>query len=131
MRPRRSTWVASITSMPAPELASMPRWVMCQSLPTPSSALYWHIGDTTMRFGTSRPASRIGENRALVMTGDFWLHWGEESGTPHGAELWITTSCAAQTARPAAMPYHGGVSQGGGKATAMQLQAGAATGATP
>src|ERR1700720_2125983 len=67
MRPRRSTWVASITSMPAPELASMPRWVICQSLPTPSSALYWHMGETTMRFATGRPARRMGENKALVM----------------------------------------------------------------
>src|SRR6516162_10246117 len=71
MRPRRSTWVASMTSMPAPELASMPRWVMCQSLPTPSSALYWHIGATTMRLESSRPASFMGENRAL-MTDHLW-----------------------------------------------------------
>jgi hypothetical protein len=34
-------------------------------LATPSLALYWHIGDTTMRFGTVRSASFIGENNAL------------------------------------------------------------------
>ena len=34
---------------------------------TPSSALYWHIGATTMRLDSSRSASRIGENKALVM----------------------------------------------------------------
>src|ERR1700681_2341364 len=79
MRPSRSTCVASRTSKPAPELASMPRCVMCQSLPTPSLALYWHIGETTMRFGTVRPASFIGENKALGIDG----HCGwREAGTP-------------------------------------------------
>src|SRR5580692_3740577 len=67
MRPRRSTWVASIPNIPAPEFDNMPRWVMCQSLATPSSALYWHIGATTTRFASSRPARRMGENKALVM----------------------------------------------------------------
>src|SRR5262245_2306880 len=67
MRPWRSTWVASTTTRPAPELDSMPRWVMCQSLPTPSSALYWHIGETTTRLGSSRPGSLMGENNALDM----------------------------------------------------------------
>jgi hypothetical protein len=28
-------------------------------------ALYWHMGETTMRFGNSRSASRVGVNRAL------------------------------------------------------------------
>src|SRR5262249_9042420 len=41
---------------------------MCQSEATPSSALYWHIGETTIRLGSSRSASRIGVNRALVMS---------------------------------------------------------------
>src|SRR5208282_730840 len=67
MRPWRSTCVASTTSSPAPEFASMPRWVMCQSSATPSLALYWHIGETTMRFARLRSASCKGENRALVM----------------------------------------------------------------
>src|ERR1700683_2964879 len=97
MRPRRSTWVASITSIPAPEFASMPRWVRCQSVATPSAALYWHIGATTMRFGSSRSASRMGENRALVMAAHG--RWGSDEGRgtddltlgqiPCG-NLWIT-----------------------------------------
>ena len=41
---------------------------MCQSEATPSLALYWHIGDTTMRFAKFRSASRSGENKTLVMT---------------------------------------------------------------
>src|SRR5262245_3136688 len=68
MRPGRSTPVASTTSSAAPELASVPRWLRCQSDATPSSALYWHIGETTIRFASSRSASRIGENKALVMS---------------------------------------------------------------
>src|SRR4029077_943129 len=76
MRPRRSTGVASTTTSAAPELASMPRWPRCQSLAEPSSALYWHIGDTTMRFSSSRSASLIGENRVLVM--GRWDDWPVE-----------------------------------------------------
>src|ERR1700676_1918546 len=68
MRPRRSMPVASAMTSAAPELASMPRGLMCQSEATPSSALYWHMGETTTRFASSRSASRIGENRALVMS---------------------------------------------------------------
>src|SRR5712691_2069498 len=67
MRPRRPTAVASTTRSDAPELASMPRWLTCQSLAQPSSELYWHMGETTMRLSSSRSASRIGENKALVM----------------------------------------------------------------
>jgi hypothetical protein len=40
---------------------------MCQSEATPSSALYWHMGETTIRFASSRSASRMGENKALVI----------------------------------------------------------------
>src|SRR5947207_15368784 len=67
MRPRRSTSVISTNTSPAPEFASMPRWVMCQSPITPSTALYWHIGATVMRLTSSRPLILYGENSALVM----------------------------------------------------------------
>src|ERR1043166_2055894 len=67
MRPRRSTGVASTTTRSAPELASIARWPRCQSVAEPSSALYWHMGETTMRLWRSRSASLIGENRVLVM----------------------------------------------------------------
>src|SRR5882757_5992107 len=67
MRPCRSTSVISATTRPAPELASMPRWVRCQSVATPSLALYWHMGDTTMRLASVRSASRIGEKSALML----------------------------------------------------------------
>src|SRR4051812_10275697 len=66
MRPRRSTSVISTNTRPAPEFASMPRWVMCQSPITPSAAEYWHIGATLMRFASSRPLILNGVNRALM-----------------------------------------------------------------
>src|SRR4029078_2544288 len=48
---------------PAPELASIPRWARCQSVAVPSSALYWHIGDTTMRLLNSTLPSLMGVNK--------------------------------------------------------------------
>ncbi len=52
-------------SRPAPEFDSIPRCIMCQSDAEPSSAEYWHMGETTMRLGRSRPFRRAGENKAL------------------------------------------------------------------
>src|SRR5438034_8183483 len=60
MRPSRVTCVASTISRPAPLYARWPRWIRCQSFMQPSSATYWHIGDTTMRFGAVMPPSWIG-----------------------------------------------------------------------
>src|SRR3954469_20585858 len=66
MRPRLSTSVISTNTSPAPEFASMPRCVMCQSPITPSAAEYWHIGATLMRLVSSRPLILNGVNRALM-----------------------------------------------------------------
>ena len=44
-----STAVASMKTMPAPPAARLPRWTRCQSLEKPSSAEYWHMGETPMR----------------------------------------------------------------------------------
>src|SRR3990170_6291201 len=60
MRPSRVTAVFSTTIMPAPEQARLPRCTRCQSVIEPSSAEYWHIGETTMRFGSVMPPSWIG-----------------------------------------------------------------------
>src|SRR5262249_13592520 len=81
MRPGRSTSVISATTKPAPELASMPRWVRCQSEATPSLALYWHMGDTTMRLASVRSASLIGEKSALMFV---WRLLGDLSGDDVG-----------------------------------------------
>src|SRR3954463_10824640 len=66
MRPIASTWVSSMQNIAAPDSARLLMWVKCQSVATPSSAEYWHIGDTRTRFFKLRPRSLIGENRALM-----------------------------------------------------------------
>src|SRR5882762_9162076 len=67
MRPSALTCVDSvITSAPAPS-ENWPRCIRCQSLAVPLSELYWHIGETTMRFFRARPRRVIGANRALAM----------------------------------------------------------------
>src|SRR5258708_10863981 len=60
MRPSGVTPVASTIISPAPEQANWPRCMRCQSVMRPSFAEYWHIGDTTMRFGRLTPPSWIG-----------------------------------------------------------------------
>src|SRR5450432_2023130 len=66
MRPIASTAVASMQNIAAPDSASMLICVKCQSLASPFSAEYWHIGATMMRLGSVRPRSWIGENRTLM-----------------------------------------------------------------
>ena len=62
MRPSRLMSVISAMIRPAPPIAREPRWTRCQSSGMPSSAVYWHIGDTTMRFGSTMSRSRNGVN---------------------------------------------------------------------
>src|SRR6202012_4734644 len=66
MRPIASTWVASKQNIEAPDSASELTWVKCQSVAAPSTAEYWHIGDTTMRFDSVRSRSLRGENSVLM-----------------------------------------------------------------
>ena len=66
MRPMASTWVASMQNIAAPDSASELMWVKCQSVAEPSSAEYWHIGETMMRFASFRPRNSIGENSVLM-----------------------------------------------------------------
>ena len=61
MRPMRSTAVASTTTMPAREMASCIRCWRCQSVALPSAAEYWHMGETTMRLGSSTGPRASGE----------------------------------------------------------------------
>ena len=56
------TAVASRISRPAPDRASCPRWIKCQSLGSPPSAEYWHIGAITMRLTSSNSPTRKGVN---------------------------------------------------------------------
>src|SRR6185503_9961877 len=55
MRPSAVTAVASVITSAAPPIAREPRWTRCQSLANPSWLEYWHIGETTMRWGSVRP----------------------------------------------------------------------------
>jgi hypothetical protein len=50
----------------APDSAIVFIWVKCQSLASPFSAEYWHIGATMMRLGRARLRSLIGWKRALM-----------------------------------------------------------------
>src|SRR5437879_6125960 len=54
-----------ITS-PAPDIMRLPIWMRCQGCAVPSTALYWHIGETTTRFSRSRPPIRPGLKSALI-----------------------------------------------------------------
>ena len=65
IRPSALTAVASIVNMPAPDRSICPQWIRCQSVAQPSSAEYWHIGETTMRLGSATPRSAMGSNRCM------------------------------------------------------------------
>src|SRR5689334_16160146 len=66
MRPIASTWVASMQNIAAPDNASELMWVKCQSLASPSTDEYWHIGETMMRLGNFRSRNWIGEKSVLM-----------------------------------------------------------------
>ncbi len=73
MRPIASTAVASMQKIAAPDSASELMWVKCQSLASPSTDEYWHIGATMMRLASVKPRSLIGVNKAL-------MGWGIRTG---------------------------------------------------
>src|SRR5215472_5866612 len=66
MRASGSTPVISTIRRPAPDIDSAPKCCRCQSLAEPSSALYWHIGETAMRFANSTPPRVMGSNKWLI-----------------------------------------------------------------
>src|ERR1700758_1984294 len=51
----------------APDSERLLICVKCQSVAEPSSAEYWHIGETMMRLARLRPRNSIGANRALIL----------------------------------------------------------------
>src|SRR5258705_10682331 len=55
MRPSAVPAGASVITSAAAPTAREPRWTRCQSLANPSWLEYWHIGETTMRWGSVRP----------------------------------------------------------------------------
>src|SRR5690242_16367948 len=66
MRPRALTFVISVITSAAAPSENEPRCIKCQSPAEPSFELYWHIGETTTRFGSVTPRKVIGENNALI-----------------------------------------------------------------
>ncbi len=63
MRPSGDTAVASTMTSPAPPTAREPRWTKCQSFARPSSAEYWHMGETPMRLRNVTERTASGENK--------------------------------------------------------------------
>ena len=66
IRATADTWVASVNTMPAPPAACAPRCCTCQSSPSPSVALYWHIGETVMRLRAVTERKVTGSNSLLM-----------------------------------------------------------------
>ena len=62
IRPPRDTSVISVKISPAPPTARLPRWTRCHSFGMPSSATYWHIGETTTRLLRTKSRSLKGVN---------------------------------------------------------------------
>src|SRR5712675_1212838 len=87
MRPMASTWVASMQNIEAPDSASVLMCVKCQSLASPFTAEYWHIGATMMRFGSARPRSFMGDVRAGGRNSCLYLARRRAFLNPRKAEL--------------------------------------------
>ena len=68
MRPSRVTAVASTMISAAPPTARLPRCTRCQSLANPSSAMYWHMGDITIRLRNVIPRIFSGLSRSASGT---------------------------------------------------------------
>src|SRR5687768_15850368 len=71
MRPTMLTLVISAITTPHPPIAKLPMCIRCQSFAVPSVELYWHIGDTAVRFAKVNPRKVIGENKALAIGQSF------------------------------------------------------------
>ena len=69
IRPSGETAVASTISIAAPESARWPRWIRCQSVAEPSSALYWHIGAMMMRLASRSSPIWKGSKSRLIGRG--------------------------------------------------------------
>ena len=108
IRPSGATAVASMTNIAAPDCSNWPQWTRCQSAARPSTAEYWHIGETTMRLASARPRSAKGSNRATECA-------------PRGGGRWQRGSRAPAATRArggrAAVPTRDAVPAGGQRTT--------------
>ena len=48
-------------------MANWPRCIRCQSFAEPFTDMYWHIGETTIRFGNVRPRMEKGVKSWALM----------------------------------------------------------------
>ena len=94
MRPSGSTAVASMVNSAAPLLNRLPQCMRCQSVASPLTAEYWHMGATTMRLGRVRPPrgegknwgvkSRLMRGCSLVRNGVAGAPWRDRGSIVHG-----------------------------------------------
>ncbi len=104
-QPRRSTFVDSTTTRPAPPAANFPAFIRCQSVGNPFTAEYWCIGGTTMRLRSSTPRMLSGENSSVPSRAsrDFLVWRRTSSSRPRAGGLLSNRrryrGCAA-TAKP-------------------------------
>src|SRR3977135_1114657 len=72
MRPSAVTADASVITSAAPPTARDPRCTRCQSDANPSVLEYWHIGDTTTRWGSVRPRVTNGSKSEVILGVGSW-----------------------------------------------------------
>src|SRR5690348_6898436 len=66
MRPSGVTAVASMVNIAAPDIIICAQCTRCQSVAQPSTAEYWHIGETTMRFASASSRIAIGSKSFIA-----------------------------------------------------------------
>ena len=76
MRPSAVTADASVITSAAPPTARDPRCTRCQSDANPSMLEYWHIGDTTTRWGSVRPRLVNGSKSDGIWDVGIWVGFG-------------------------------------------------------
>src|SRR5664279_2523382 len=99
MRPIADNAVASMVYMPAFDCRSWPPCTICQSVAQPSTAEYWHMGDTTMRLARVSSRRVRGENRVVDMV----MLWVTDCRGVGRAPLSLSRSFPEASSRPAAI----------------------------
>ncbi len=72
IRPSRAIDVASTITKATPPTARLPRCTRCQSSASPSWAMYWHMGDITIRLRSVIPRIMSGLTRSISGTSRSW-----------------------------------------------------------
>jgi hypothetical protein len=74
--------VASTTTSATPSAALLPKCTRCQSSADPSAAMYWHMGDITIRLRSVIPRIASGLRRSISGTS---RSWSVPAGQPRAA----------------------------------------------